>query len=194
MKKEALIKLLAGLLLVIAGVLFILARSKATEEDVVMTLSSVETDATGEESTDSNEKIFVHICGAVVNPGMYELAPHSLVSDAIKTAGGFSDDADENYLNLAKEVTNGEQLKVPTKDEARIAWQESQDAKDGIVNINSADVEGLCQLPGIGSARAETIIAYRNEHGPFKTIEDIMNVSGIKEAAFAKIKDKIKVE
>lgn len=194
MKKEWLIKLLAGLLIIFAGVLFILARQGSSNDDVILTKTDLETEAPGEESAASSGGIFVHICGAVISPGMYEVPSGSRISDAIEIAGGFSDDADENYLNLAKEVENGEQIKVPTKDEAKKALQESANVADGVVNINTADVTQLSTLPGIGSARAESIIGYRNEHGAFKKIEDIMNVSGIKEAAFAKIKDKIKVE
>ena len=152
--------------------------------------------------------IVVYICGAVCNPGVYELAEGERVGDAITCAGGLLDNADLSYTNLAEKVSDGEKIYIPTQEEVA-KMQESNTAvptlveyfsqsakqddlpKDGVVNINTADIERLCTLSGIGKSRAEGIIAYRNEHGSFESIEDIMNVPGIKEASFQKIKDKI---
>ena len=148
---------------------------------------------TGEEET----TIFVHVCGAVRKPEVYELDASARLYEAIAAAGGFREDACEDALNLAAPLTDGEKIYVPTVAEAEAvaagapAFEEAAD--DGRININTADVAALCSLPGIGESRAEAIIAYREEHGEFQKIEDIMEVSGIKEGMYAKLKDRIKV-
>jgi competence protein ComEA len=116
----------------------------------------------------------------------------SRVEDALDAAGGFAPDADETYVNLADWVTDGQKVYFPK------IGEESQDASDsafsdGLVNINTADASLLCTLPGIGEARAQDIIAYREANGGFETPEDIMKVSGIKTSVYSKICDKIKV-
>lgn len=157
--------------------------------------------------------IVVHVCGAVMNPGVYELSAESRVMDAVTKAGGMTDEADAEYVNLATVLSDGDKVRIPTKDEVMAMSQTSgmasdigvttsqtsgksgkEDSSAGMVNINTADVEELCTLPGIGQTRAESIVAYRTEHGGFSTIEDIMQVSGIKESSFQKIKSKIVVE
>ena len=96
-----------------------------------------------------------------------------------------------NILNLADMVTDGQRIYVPAIGETDNAMPDVQDGRSDLVNINTADVSQLTTLPGIGESRATSIIAYREENGAYGTIEDIMNVSGIKEAAFSKIKDYI---
>lgn len=145
---------------------------------------------------------YVHICGAVNAPGVYELEEGSRVYQAIEAAGGFLPEADEGYLNLAALISDGMKITVLTREEAASApaWEgeiggtgQQEAAAPAKVNINTATQDQLMTLKGIGEARAADIIAYRQEHGPFRQIEDIMQVSGIKEAAFAKIKDDITV-
>ena len=144
---------------------------------------------------------FVHVCGQVNAPGVYELEAGSRIYQAVEMAGGFSADAAVWYLNLAQEITDGMKIQVPNLQEAK-EWartgspQESMlqgDSQEAKVNLNTAGKEQLMTLTGIGESRAEDIIRYRQEHGPFERIEDIMNVSGIKEGAFQKIKDSITV-
>ncbi|MGN0279968.1 MAG: helix-hairpin-helix domain-containing protein [Lachnospiraceae bacterium] len=139
------------------------------------------------------QSIYVHVCGAVVNPGVYELPTGSRVYEAVQAAGGFTEEADVNYVNQALALTDAVQLVIPTVEEAE-AWQ-TQDgqADDGKININTASESQLCDIPGIGAVRAAAIAAYRQEHGAFETIEDIMKVSGIKQGTYDKIKDSIKV-
>jgi len=139
--------------------------------------------------------VVVHVCGAVVNPGVYELPAQSRIADAVYRAGGLCPDADDSYVNMAGIPADGEQVYIPTKQEAVILRQEMKQigATPGKVNINTADKALLCTLPGIGDTRAESIIEYRQEHGSFLTIEEIMQVSGIKESSFQKIKEKITV-
>lgn len=132
--------------------------------------------------------IFVHVCGAVKSPGVYELPVGSRVYEAVEVAGGFQKKADTAGLNQAELLEDGMQLYVPAK-ESRTSDATSQ-AK---VNLNTATVEELMTLTGIGEAKAKAIIAYRERHGRFKKKEDIMNISGIKEGMFSKIEDDITV-
>ena len=137
--------------------------------------------------------ILVHVCGAVNDPGVYELTEGSRVYEAVEAAGGMAEGAAEDYLNLAGTVEDGQKVYVPYLDELESGeeYGEAQDSEDessdGLININTADKEELMTLPGIGETKAEAIIAYREENGDFACIEDIMLVSGIKEGAYAKI-------
>ncbi len=148
------------------------------------------TDALSEATEAHVNMIYVQAAGAVVNPGVYEVAEGTRVYEVISAAGGTLDNADEQMLMLAGVVSDGERIYVPY--EGEIITQ-PYDADDGMVNINTADESTLTTLPGIGAARAADIIAYRQTIGRFDTIEQIMEVPGIKEAAFNKIKNKIKV-
>lgn len=143
------------------------------------------------------KKICVHICGAVVSPGVYELPERSRIVQAIEAAGGLTEEADSLLVNQARIVEDGEQIRIFTKEEAKQmeiqSVSETDGATSGKVNINTAAADVLMTLPGIGEAKADAIIAYREQHGGFKTIEDIMNISGIKEAVFSKIRDRITV-
>ncbi len=138
--------------------------------------------------------VVVHVCGAVVSPGVYKLPAGSRIVDAVDMAGGLSENADKSYVNLASVPTDGDQIFIPTMEEAVVMKQAQESgAFIGKVNINTADKALLCSLPGIGDTRAADIIAYRQKHGSFSTIEDIMQVSGIKESSFQKIKELIVV-
>lgn len=142
---------------------------------------------------------YVHICGAVANPGVYELLAGERVYRAVERAGGFTEAAAQDYLNLAETVSDGMKLIVPTREElqrepgADLYGAAQEPEEPGKVNLNTATKEQLMTLKGIGEARAEDIIRYREESGGFQTIEDIMKVSGIKDAAFQKIKDEVTV-
>lgn len=138
--------------------------------------------------------VYVYVCGAVNSPGVVALGPESRVEDALEAAGGFSDAADRDYVNLAARVTDGEQIYFPTAEEALTPEGQNRTADAGLVNINAADAALLCTLPGIGETRAQDIIAYREANGGFQTEEDIMKVPGIKTAAYEKIRDKITVK
>ena len=138
-------------------------------------------------------KCFVHICGEVKAPGVYELAEGSRIFEAVEAAGGFTEEASEASLNLAGVISDGMQIVILSKEEVRLQLEAAGDPGAGLVNINKASKAQLMTLPGIGESRAEDIIRYREESGGFQTIEDIMKVSGIKDAAFQKIKDSITV-
>ena len=137
-------------------------------------------------------EIFVYVCGAVKEPGVVRLAEDSRAADALAVAGGFREDAAQDAVNLAARLTDGEKLYFPTVEEA--VAQASEDASTGLVNINTADKETLRRLPGIGEAKAEDILHYREENGSFGSCEDIMLVPGIKTSVYNKIKEKITVK
>ena len=161
--------------------------------------------------------VYIHVCGLVCTPGVYGLPAGSRVYEAIEAAGGFSEAAVPDYLNLAQVLEDGMKIQVPDREQAE-EWKARGLTQSGIsaggvsggvqtsgrtgtgdggskarVNLNTASREELMTLRGIGESRAEDIIHYREEFGGFKSIEDIMNVSGIKDAAFEKIKDSITV-
>lgn len=137
-------------------------------------------------------EIFVYVCGAVKEPGVVRLAEDSRAADALAVAGGFREDAAQDAVNLAARLTDGEKLYFPTLEEATA--QASEKTSTGLVNINTADKEALCSLPGIGEAKAEDILRYREEYGSFGSCEDIMLVPGIKTSVYNKIKEKITVK
>lgn len=138
-------------------------------------------------------KCFVHICGEVENPGVYELEEGSRIFEAVDMAGGFTKEASQSSLNLAETIADGMQIVILSKEEAMAVQTAAEAHAAGLVNINKASKEQLMTLPGIGASRADDIIRYREESGGFQRIEDIMKVSGIKDAAFQKIKDSIAV-
>lgn len=169
-------------------------------------------------SSEKAKTLVVHICGAVSAPGVYELPAGSRIIDAVEAGGGFLPEADEACCNLAEEIVDGCQIYIMTKTEScadgqtekKAGIQTSPDSdmqttdrnvrsnsatalENGLVNLNTADITALMTLPGIGESRAKAIISYREQHGAFAQIEDIMKISGIKQAAFSKIKDKITV-
>lgn len=149
------------------------------------------------ETEGSETLIRVYVCGAVANPGVVEIPQGSRVEDALAAAGGFGADAGREAVNLADWVNDGQKLYFPTEEEAEGAGLPEAGTdmgSSGLVNINTADAAALCTLPGIGESRARDIIAYREANGGFASCEDIMNVPGIKTAAYEKIKDKITVK
>lgn len=139
-------------------------------------------------------KIYVYVCGAVLESGVVELSEGSRAEEALRLAGGMTEDADPCYVNLAETVTDGQKLYFPTREEAVSLEAEAQAKADGMVNINTASVEELCTLPGIGASRAADIVRYREQNGGFVDKEDIMKVSGIKQNAYGKICDRITVQ
>ena len=137
--------------------------------------------------------IYVYVCGAVKEPKVAELPEGSRAEDALEAAGGFTEDARRDYVNLAERVSDGQKLYFPTLSETAEEPVPGE-TDDGKVNINTADTAALCTLPGIGEARARDIIAYREANGGFADCEDIMKVTGIKESVYSKIRDRIKVK
>ncbi|MEC1720195.1 helix-hairpin-helix domain-containing protein [Schinkia azotoformans] len=139
--------------------------------------------------------VYIDIKGAVVKPGVYKLEDGKRVLDAIQMAGGFQTDADQIKINLAARVTDEMVLYIPVIGEVidNNIGLPANEVDDGKININTATPSELESLPGIGAAKAASIITFREQNGPFKEIEDIVNVSGIGAKSFEKLKDQIKV-
>ena len=175
---------------------------------------------TGGKDSDSGDTFcYVYVCGQVTSPGVYKLEEGQRIFEAVELAGGFTGEARPEYLNLAEPVFDGMKILVPDESQASNPSWNGQIGSSGTVpgtggsgfgaadaysqdrgavpmkkvNINSASKEELMTLTGIGESRAADIIRYRTEQGAFSRIEDIMNVPGIKEASFRKLKDQIEV-
>lgn len=156
-----------------------------------------------ETAAGTDERVAVHVCGAVLYPGVYYLEPGSIRQEALDAAGGFAEDAAVDYVNLAAQISAGEKLYIPYADE--VSGQDlpvpgtdgnvsETAAASGKVNLNTAAKEELMTLPGIGESKADAIIQYREETGLFQNIEDIMLVPGIKEGTYNNIKEYIVVD
>ena len=151
-------------------------------------------------SSDAQKTIFVHVAGRVASSGLYELPDKARLQQAIEAAGGFSEDADTDSLNLARTLSDGEQIIVPGRaesDQGGGAETTSAGATaasgqaSSKVNINTASSEALQTLKGIGASTAQRIIDDRTANGPYKTIEDLKRVSGIGDKRFAAIESDI---
>lgn len=171
------------------------------------------TEKTENIETNDSQSFVVYVSGYVNNPGVYELSAGSRVIDAIDAAGGYSKEAYDNYLNLASLIADGQMIYVPSEEEVESGSIErgvasgadgsgvggvtggngggNSSGSGALVNINQASKEELMTLPGIGESKADKIIAYREENGRFSTPEGIMEISGIKDGLYNKIKDKI---
>lgn len=157
-------------------------------------------DGEGQEAPAADEApatLLVHVDGAVAAPGVYELAEGARANDAVLAAGGLAEGADTSALNLAAPLSDGEKLHVPREGEEVVASgtgdaaASEQGASTGAttpVNLNTATVEELDTLPGVGEATARAIVEDREANGPFATIEDLMRVSGIGEKKFERIR------
>lgn len=160
------------------------------------------------ETNDLEGKIIVHITGEVKNTGILVLKEEARIADAIESAGGATEEADLNKINLAYTLKDGQKIYIPNKeDEENIAYitegsgnnvsvengDESEMKEKIKININTASQAELEELPGIGEAIASRIIEYREENGTFNKIEDLLNVKGIGDAKFAEIKEYVVV-
>ena len=200
---------------------FQITDQETANTQVAVSEAAITEPAVPAEVSQEPEEIYVDVSGAVVSPGVYCLDAGSRIFQAIEAAGGCTAEAAPVWLNQAAELSDGQKVYVPTVREAEDAavgngaggnvgnlWdlgtqsavtgQISEDADQGAgtgkVNINTADKELLTTLPGVGSSKADAILAYRQEQGGFSSIEEIMNVEGIKEGVFARIKDRISVD
>ena len=193
------LQIVRGAFLIVVGaiglfvVYSILKRPEASTPLLTVTLRPM---PTPEPSTPTPATISVYASGAVRKPDVYNLPTGSNVKDLIAAAGGATADADLDRINLALRLSDQMQIYVPRKGEAvppPASGGSTPGSTGALVNINTATVEQLDTLPGIGPSLAQAIIDYRAQNGPFKKIEDINNVKGIGDVLFAKIKDKITV-
>jgi competence protein ComEA len=192
---------------VIAAVLFFLYATFDKEEELtemneetLAMVADVETNSDEKDDAKADEKIIVmmaDIKGAVVNPGVYKINEGGRVVDLIELAGGLAEDADAAAINFALYVQDEMAIYVPRIGEnvnAVLPVQVGETAGNGTVNLNSAQSSELQTLPGIGPAKAEAIIEYRETNGPYKSIEDLKEISGIGDKTFEKLKDLISVK
>lgn len=153
---------------------------------------------TNEENDKEKEKIIVHITGEVKYAGVVVLKEGDRIVDAIEAAGGETDNADLNKLNLAYIVSDGDKIYVPNKNEEigniTTVNEEINSEEQSTININTASLKELMELPGIGEVTANKIIEYRTQNGKFSTIEELKNVPGIGSSKFENLKEKIRVK
>lgn len=184
--------------LLLGCVLTSIAAEYFTNEEPVPVISA-QTQAKSKE-----QLITVYVSGAVARPGLYELPAGIRAQEAVEAAGGFTEAANQEKVNLAKKLKDGSQVNVPalkgskkvvtgTNTSAGTASIGSQQKQAGLVNINTASITELDSLPGVGEVTAQRIVEYRQQHS-FTRIEDIMQVKGIGEAKFNKMKDRLTVQ
>ncbi len=216
---KKIVKMTVILLFFLVGGVWYLLKSgvlwkEQTEQKLIGVLESRDSEAISvapeeiqkisDELQEPEGKLVVYVCGAVNAPGIYMLPQESRLYEALEQAGGFSEEADAAYHNLARNITDGERIYIlsysETKElttEQQVAGEAGEQARMGenvLINLNTATEEQLTSLPGIGETKAAGILAYRKQVGQFTAIEEIMNVSGIGEAMFEKMKDKITVK
>ena len=151
-------------------------------------------------SEQTGKMIYVHICGQVNQSGVYCLEEGSRIMDVVEMAGGFTEYAAGDYVNLAQKLIDGQQIYIPDIEEVKenkglmnLSNSGPGSSENDKVNINTADKDTLMTLTGIGEAKAEAIIKYREKNGGYKSIEEIKEIEGIKDAVFSKIEDEIEV-
>lgn len=185
----------------------VLAGCKSDENSIDLSAEShkaEESFETGSVSEEITGDIYVYVNGAVEKPGVYCVSSESRVYQVIDMAGGMTKKAQKGSLNLAEKVYDGQQIQVMTRKQFKEQNDKSgestkedsakaETSDETLININSATVEELTELSGIGETKAEAIVAYREENGGFSSVEDIKNVSGIGDATFANIESKITV-
>ena len=148
--------------------------------------------------------VFVHVFGAVVEPGLYELRQGSRVIDVVSAAGGFTEDAERDRVNLARVLLDGEQLGIPRQGEDLPMLEDGSASGSGVsagtggdapaaagakVSLNRASASELQALPHVGPATAQSIIDWRTQNGPFSTVEELMSISGIGQKTYDRLKD-----
>ena len=183
----------------LVGIVFLMYQKGSNEEELLWeTVESTVSSIT--ESTDLAQEdlvILVDIKGEIKQPGVYELAHDARLNELILLAGGFTENAEVRQINLAEKLSDQQMIYVPNQDELtfsidQLIEDEVEMAQSSTtVNINTADLTELQQLPGVGPSKAQAIIAYREENGLFKSIEGLLEVSGFGEKTFEKLKDSI---
>lgn len=190
---------LAGACVILAGLFYMLrhsgrAQSGALLETDVFAAENTETDGLApsyakiEETCTTGARIGVYVCGAVAAPGLYYLEDGARVAQALEAAGGMLPDANISAVNPAAYASDSQKIYVPAFGESAACIEEQKGPMGALININTADAALLSTLPGIGKVKAKSIVAYREENGGFKAVEDIKNVTGIKDSSYDKIK------
>lgn len=194
-----------NIFLVLFAVLFLAGCSKNNEirlsRESSLATESIFTKVDDFETTSAltQSKIYIYITGQVKKPGVYEVDKGSRLFHVVDMAGGLTKKAHKQGINLAEKVEDGQSIHIPSKSNNKIssdsAGAENVSVKsDGLININTATIDELKQLPGIGESKAMAILSYRDDSGLFSSIEDIKNVSGIGDSTFANIRDLITID
>ena len=185
---------IGGILLILVGVGGLFSKKEESVEGTTVVETTMLVEKT-EVSTTQETVIFVDIKGAVKNPGVYQMKVGDRVKDALEAAGGLTEEADSQKVNLAKRLEDQMVIVVPKvgeeAEEISAGVTSKEEAKEGKVNINTATVEELKTLKGVGEKKAEAIIEYRKKNGSFKTKEDLMKVRGIGKKLFESFEERI---
>ena len=204
MEYKKVLSIISGVLAVIVIILVGRGMMASSTKEKVMVTNAVNTTRVEETTTMMPQNCYVDIKGEVLRPGVYEFSCESRIQEVIKKAGGFTEEADETKINLAQKITDQMQMIVPnvnSKQEGGVTEGNSEkgnssnmilsNAKQGKVNINTATLEELQTIKGIGKKKAEAILQYRKEHGPFRTKEDLLEVKGIGKKALEAIESQV---
>ena len=185
---------IGGILLILVGVGGLFSKKEESVEGTTVVETTMLVEKT-EVSTTQETVIFVDIKGAVKNPGVYQMKVGDRVKDALDAAGGLTDEADSQKVNLAKRIEDQMVIVVQKvgeeAEEIPAGATSKEEAKEGKVNINTATVEELKTLKGVGEKKAEAIIEYRKKNGSFQTKEDLMKVRGIGKKLFESFQERI---
>ena len=204
MEYKKVLSIIGGVLAVIVIILVGRGMMASSTKEKVMVTNAVNTTRIEETTTMMPQNCYVDIKGEVLHPGVYEFSCESRVQEVIKKAGGFTEEADETKINLAQKITDQMQIIVPnvhSKQEDGLTEGNSEkgsstntsvsNSKQGTININTATLEELQTIKGIGKKKAEAILQYRKEHGAFRTKEDLLQVKGIGKKALEAIESQV---
>ena len=204
MEYKKILSIIGGVLAVIVIILVGRGMMASPTKEKVMVTNAVNTTRVEETTTMMPQNCYVDIKGEVLHPGVYEFSCESRIQEVIKKAGGFTEEADETKINLAQKISDQMQIIVPnvhSKQEGGVTEGNSEkgnssnstpsNSKQGTVNINTATLEELQTIKGIGKKKAEAILQYRKEHGAFHTKEDLLQVKGIGKKALEAIESQV---
>ena len=204
MEYKKILSIIGGVLAVIVIIFVGRGMMASPTKEKVMVTNAVNTTRVEETTTMIPQNCYVDIKGEVLRPGVYEFSCESRIQEVIKKAGGFTEDADETKINLAQKITDQMQMIVPnlhSKQEGGVTEGNSEkgnssnttlsNLKQGTVNINTATLEELQTIKGIGKKKAEAILQYRKEHGAFRTKEELLQVKGIGKKALEAIESQV---
>ena len=204
MEYKKVLSIIGGVLAVIVIILVGRGMMASSTKEKVMVTNAVNTTRVEETTTMMPQNCYVDIKGEVLHPGVYEFSCESRMQEVIKKAGGFTEEADETKINLAQKISDQMQIIVPnlhSKQEGGVTEGNSEkgnmsnttpsNSKQGTVNINTATLEELQTIKGIGKKKAEAILQYRKEHGAFRTKEDLLQVKGIGKKALEAIESQV---
>lgn len=204
MEYKKVLSIISGVLAVIVIILVGRGMMASPTKEKVMVTNAVNTTRVEEATTMMPQNCYVDIKGEVLHPGVYEFSCESRIQEVIKKAGGFTEEADETKINLAQKISDQMQIIVPnlhSKQEGGVTEGNSEkgnlsnttlsNSKQGTVNINTATLEELQTIKGIGKKKAEAILQYRKEHGAFRTKEDLLQVKGIGKKALEAIESQV---